>query len=693
MTTLDKVFDTTNLKRAYRWILSNPNAQYKSYFRDSYEAFALASDTHLKLIRQKGLHERYEATHASKLLLPKPSGALRPITLLTVEDQIVYQACINLVAEALKKQTRHRYERRVFAHLYAGKTSSFFYKRWQTSYGKFANRIRSAYQNGYEYVANFDLASFYDSIDHHVLRHFLREVGIDDDTAIFLLDCLRVWTSSTWSNGPENIYHEHGIPQGPLASGMLSEAVLQHIDRAGEQGSKTIYLRYVDDIKILARSEDELRRKLIRLDIATREIGLFPQTAKINIRRVSNPDDEIKSVSRPPEPALRPCVDQKKLVARILELTRNDILSSSSVFRFKYLLPHVAPTHRLNVRLMRVLRRNPHLSEVICMYFSKYNRLPGKLAAEMLSAIQGPELYHAVSASLLRACLGKLSLVHTADLGQFAARRLLDPARGSIQLQPSYKESLIAWGLHAGSLTFSQYEGLVLNEKDWWVRKCALRELEENRYGRASYTDLLNKCLRVGEGEAARIAASLLLRDKLTLSKPYGDVEITAKQALKAAGVIRQIGRPSSRINVILAYIFGRAQTNYDWKRFFGKYHRDAEIITIFLKRNRESNIDAFLVQLDSFCDFLTRELWRRMKQGSQCPNYGHAIKDIALTTALPKTMACFLKLHDLRLQSATAHPRTKAGQPGRRLKHRDFYKLRPELVNAFDELENGVVP
>ncbi len=196
MTTLEKVFDGANLRRAYRWVLSNPDAQYKSYFRDSYDAFALASETHLNLIRKNGLQERYEVAHASKVFIPKPSGALRPITLLTVEDQIVYQACVNVVAEALKKRTRHRYEKRVFAHLFAGRSSPFFYKRWQTSYRKFANRIRTSYEDGYEFVANFDLASFYDSIDHHVLRHFLRELDIDEDTATFLLDCLRVWTSS-----------------------------------------------------------------------------------------------------------------------------------------------------------------------------------------------------------------------------------------------------------------------------------------------------------------------------------------------------------------------------------------------------------------------------------------------------------------------------------------------------------------
>ena len=195
------------------------------------------------------------------------------------------------------------------------------------------------------------------------------------------------------------------------------------------------------------------------------------------------------------------------------------------------------------------------------------------------------------------------------------------------------------------------------------------------------------------EGEAARVAASLMLRNSVPLSKPYGDVEITAKQALKVAGVIKAVGQPLSRINAIIAYILSRNGTAYDWRRFFGKEHRHVEVHAFFLKRNRETNIDAFLVQLDSFLDFVTRELWRRLKPGSQCPAYGHAVKDATLSAALPKAMACLLKLHDLRLQSATAHPRTKAGAPTRRLKHRDFYKLRPDLIDAFDEIETNIAP
>ena len=192
----------------------------------------------------------------------------------------------------------------------------------------------------------------------------------------------------------------------------------------------------------------------------------------------------------------------------------------------------------------------------------------------------------------------------------------------------------------------------------------------------------------------ARIAATRLLQDNVKLTTPYGDVETTAKQILKASRIIRVVGQPESRINQILAYIIGRNETAYDWKKLLGPDHTHAERMMIFLKRNRESNIDAFLVQLDSYCDFLTSVLYKRLKPGKSYPAFGSAIKDPGLISALPNMMACFAKLHALRLESTTAHPRSlKTGKATRRLKHRDFYKIRKEVIQAFDELERTIAP
>jgi retron-type reverse transcriptase len=695
MTDIENVFDLKNLRRAYRWMMSNTDSQYKSYFRDSYEAFAIASDTHLKWIRQEGLKERYQVTHASKVLVPKLSGILRPITLLTVEDQIVYQACVNLIADALKRKTGRRYGKRVFAHLYAGKSSPFFYMQWQSSYRKFSAKIRDAFDNGYKFVADFDLTSFYDSIDHHVLTHFLNELAIDKDTIALLMECLKHWTSTTWTVGPRNIYHGHGIPQGPLPSGMLSEAVLLHLDEAGEQGSRTIYLRYVDDIKILAKTEGELRRKLIKLDMAAKEIGLFPQTSKINIHKITDPNDEVKSVSRPPERSIKPKVDHPKLAARILELSRNSTVKTEDATRFKFLLAHAQPTYKLNARLMGVLRKHPEHAPSICSYIERYAVIPAKMAADIVNYLcDGPELYHSVNGALLSASHGRVTGTDGDTLAKFSAARLVRPRRGSLPVQPTYKDALVAWGLSMRTLTYAEYEGLLFGEPDWWVQKRMLRQLNPLLFGAATYADLINRSLRAKNGEASRIAASRLLQESIKLTKPYGDVEVTAKQTLRATGIIRSAGQPDSRISQILAYILKRSENAYQWKALFGTSHKHAELMAIILKRNFESNIDAFLVQLDSYCDLMTEKIWAMQKPGKTYPHYGHAIKDTVLGTALHDTMSAFLTLHNLRLQSSTAHPRTtKTGKPTRRLKHRDFYAIRPALIKALDEIERTIKP
>ena len=695
LTDLKKVFELQNLKRAYRWTMSNPDAAYKSYFRDSYDAFAIASDTHLKWIRAEGLKDRYEVSHASKVLVPKPSGVLRPITLLKVEDQIVYQALVNVISEELKRQTKHRYEKRVFAHLYAGKSSSFFNIKWQRSYKKFGNRLRDRHSRGFDHIANFDLAAFYDSIDHHVLVHFLKELKIDEETIEYLMLCLKKWTSSTWSNGPANIYHEHGIPQGPLPSGMLSEAVLQHLDKAGEQGGRrTVYLRYVDDIKILAKTEKDLRAKLIKLDIASKEIGLFPQTSKINIRKVSDPEEEIKSISRPPEPSLTPFVNQKKLIVRILELSRRGRVAPSSSTRFKYLLANVAPSHRLNTRLIKVLESHPEYAPQIASYISKYKGIPAGFAAEIEAYLNNQELYHSVLAAVLDACLGRLPPPYDHHFGKAAADRLLRPKPGALPLQPTYKASLIAFALSSKNLTYAEYDGLVAAETDWWVKKRSLIALGPDIYGVPSYEAFLNLRMRENGSEVARICAARIVEGTYKLSSPYGTVDTTAKHILRAVKIIRVVGVPESRIPEIIAYVLKRRPAAFDWKAFFGAGHKHAERMMIMLKRDREANIEKFLVHFDSWCDLLLAEIYRRHKAGKKYPNYGSALKDPALAALLPVAIPALDALQAHRLESSEAHPRSlKTGNPTRRLKHRDFYNIRKELISAFDEIERVIIP
>jgi hypothetical protein len=199
--------------------------------------------------------------------------------------------------------------------------------------------------------------------------------------------------------------------------------------------------------------------------------------------------------------------------------------------------------------------------------------------------------------------------------------------------------------------------------------------------------------MRIAESEISRCAAARLVEHSLPLDKPYGDVFEPAKLILRASKIIKSVGKPPSMINSILAYVLKRRETNYDWIAFFGADHRHAEQMTIFLKQSRETDIDAFLIRLDSFADKIAEVLFRKYCSDKQYPAYGSALKNPMLGTLFPTTMKAFSELHKLRLDSITAHPRSlKTGTGTRRLKHRDFAKLQPALLAAFDELEHVCV-
>ncbi len=44
MANLDQLRHPDNLRRAWRWLRSNPDAAYKSYFRSLYQCYAIAED-------------------------------------------------------------------------------------------------------------------------------------------------------------------------------------------------------------------------------------------------------------------------------------------------------------------------------------------------------------------------------------------------------------------------------------------------------------------------------------------------------------------------------------------------------------------------------------------------------------------------------------------------------------------------
>lgn len=72
MADLDQLRNAENLRRAWRWIRSNADASYKSYFRPLYQHFAVAEDALLDDLADRLKRGIYEPEPACKLSNRRP---------------------------------------------------------------------------------------------------------------------------------------------------------------------------------------------------------------------------------------------------------------------------------------------------------------------------------------------------------------------------------------------------------------------------------------------------------------------------------------------------------------------------------------------------------------------------------------------------------------------------------------------
>jgi hypothetical protein len=67
-----------------------------------------------------------------KIYLPKPSGLQRPLSLLSLEDQIVYQAIANIFAKRIYNQRKLVERKAVFSNILENdRNSIFFVQDWR----------------------------------------------------------------------------------------------------------------------------------------------------------------------------------------------------------------------------------------------------------------------------------------------------------------------------------------------------------------------------------------------------------------------------------------------------------------------------------------------------------------------------------------------------------------------------------
>lgn len=369
MTLPPKFLTYANFHLAFTRIVRAGNKFYKQYYRHLFPSYNLALKNNLEDLIKDIRLGKYKPDNTRLIFQPKQSGILRPIILLPLRDHIVYQAILNIIAEKFE-QEQHKYSlKKSYGAIYAGNDSLFFFKGWKRCYQTYNKMVERAFKDGNIYVADFDLVSFYDLIDHNLLRKILENKIDNQELLDLLFKCLESWTTA-------GAHLKHGVPQGPEPSSFLAECFLFHFDSINYK--KVKYFRYIDDIKLMAKDEILLRRALLKLDLTSKELGLVPQAQKIEVRKVNNIDDILKTIPSAIaaltyiSPNTAPAQKELMKMFRQSLTKRENEWEIKDITKFKFSIIRLNARKAILNRIEPIIQKRPDCSWVFAKYLKKF---------------------------------------------------------------------------------------------------------------------------------------------------------------------------------------------------------------------------------------------------------------------------------------------------------------------------------
>ena len=660
--TIANIAKQSNLLLAYNRLLTNPESTYKNFFRETYTIYGMASEKNIALLRKK-INAGYLPTHSIRVFMPKSNGLSRMYTLLSIEDQIVYQAYANILAKALtsNNQITKRYKKSVFGNLCAQADSDFFYQRWQDSYRAYTKAIIHAFHRGNNYIASFDLTACYDSINHRLLWNILKEkCGFSENCATSLIRLLEKWESA---DGQEL---GTGIPQGPQASGLIAEAVLQEYDSYIETLQKTmhfVYFRYVDDIRILASDENTVKWVLFLLDKKSKELGLFPQSSKITTHEITDIDKEIKRISKP---LFDDEFDDKKksqiAVDAIKQLLKEDPADLTSIRRYFQWVIQNSKTNKLAIA---AVKKYPNLIHSFAYYVQRYPRIIPPSISKYTYQCCLDKTQQFAAGILLESIRGKVNNTDAHRFSELAKTLLNTDKKAPFIIDSRFKAQLLLCVLRYDPAPFGKRRIAYVEKSNWWVRSSFIQLTIKDACITKLNKTLINSFINSDVPDLSlAVANHFLLSGEVHSLPQLSNVAPVAQNVLKESGLILRSRYTNSQIN---KYLYLLAQTPYKvaWKKKLGKEHDQIERTFFTALGYWKTDLTAFVNLWDTLDDRICSILTISHPElgGYQLGKIGSSINrnNKTFPSHLPKFFKMCLEIHEMRLSSHLSHSEIKA--------------------------------
>jgi len=258
---IDKVYALPNLRQAFARVKANGGAAGVDHV--TVEEFERHLEVNLEKLSQSLRDGTYRPQAIRRAWIPKlGSKEMRPLGIPTVRDRVV-QAALRAVWEP------------IFERDFAAQSYGFRAKRGCKDA---LRRVDALLKQGYNWVVDADLKSYFDRIPHSALIDRVRE-KVADGKVLRLLEAFlhaRVMeTAKGWT--PEG-----GTPQGAVISPLLSNIYLDPLDHLmAEKGIEMV--RYADDFVVLCRTEVAAQEALEVVREWTITVGLTLHPVKTRI--------------------------------------------------------------------------------------------------------------------------------------------------------------------------------------------------------------------------------------------------------------------------------------------------------------------------------------------------------------------------------------------------------------------------
>ena len=310
---MEEICDPGNLKRALQRVRQNQGApgidgmtvqELPGYLGD-----------HWSQIRTQLLEGSYKPRAAKRVEIPKPGGGVRKLGIPTVLDRLVQQA----ILQVLQKQWDPTFSE----HSYGFRPNRDAHQA--------VARAQEIIAQGYGWVVDIDLEQFFDRVNHDRLMARVAERVTDKR----LLKLIRAFLNAGILEDGLVRPTEEGTPQGSPLSPLLSNLVLDELDRELEKRGLP-FVRYADDSNIYVRSERAGQRVMKSVsDFLTRKLRLKVNATKSAVAKPS--DRKFLGFSFSDDPQPKRTIAKQALVRfryRAVELTgRNRGISLERMIR------------------------------------------------------------------------------------------------------------------------------------------------------------------------------------------------------------------------------------------------------------------------------------------------------------------------------------------------------------------------